>query len=350
MSEATMPYTAYDSPTVVARIERDLADIVQTVRAGDPGLKAMILTGGFARGEGAMLDGAPQNDYDLVAIRGLRPARISYGTMREQLETRLAMHVDLAPVPAWRLPFASHSIFWYETALRGRVLWGPNGSALLARIPMRTAAALDPAEGLRLLANRAAGLLLSTAGLYDVRLQASKALMAALDTNLLAIDSFAPSQTERWRRYAALTAAGQAPASLAAHRDWLEWAYRYKIDPAGTPKCEAQDAWRAARAAVLDAVPIGLRHAGLRDLDAYARRDGLWDRLLYLRKSAAVPGARRLASHPAAQLRVATLRLLAAAEEGRVRPGEARGILAPLAKAGDAPLLTLDALRRATPQ
>jgi hypothetical protein len=322
-----MPYTVHDTARVVARIEADLDRAVQEVRAADPGLKALVLTGGFARGEGAVLQGKPQNDYDLVALRGLGRPRTPYAKVRARLEQALGLHVDLQPVWAGRLPLARRSIFWYETALRGRALWGD--ASLLERIPVRDPARLEPEEGLRLLANRAAGLLLAEPEGQDhaLRLQAAKGLLAALDAHLLALGRFAPSQRERWAQAQALLP--RAP--FAARADWFAWGFAFKVDPGGAPPADPRQAWRAAGEAILEAVPVALRHARLPSLAAYARRDALLDNALFRLQARRVPGAVRWAPHPSGTLRLATLALLRARLEGA--PGkEARGHLRQLVR------------------
>jgi hypothetical protein len=347
-----MAYTIHDTPEVLARIDGDLARVQQVVREGDPALRCLVLTGGFARGEGAVLDGRPQNDYDFVAIRGLRRPAVPYGDMAARLEGELGLHIDLAPVAAARLPFLSPSIFWYETALRGRVLCG---EPMLGRIPIRAPEDLDPAEGLRLLVNRAAGLLLVTASTdaHAHRIQASKGLLAALDAQLLALGHFAPSQTERWTLLQRLRESGGTPAALGhdpSWQQWAEWAYRFKVDPAAAPMRDPGEAWRAARQAILSAVPAALRHAGLDSLEAYARRDRLVDRAIYWRRSARIPQARRLAAHPTGHVRVATLRLLEEARDGQVTEGSAQACLQPVARSAEEPLRLLQGLRHATLQ
>jgi hypothetical protein len=342
-------YTLHDTPGDVARVESDLAAVVQAVRAADPALRSLVLTGGFARGEGAVLAGQPQNDYDFVAVRGRGRLREPYGDVAKRLEATLGLHIDLASVAAWRMRFVSPTIFWYETALRGRVLWGED---LLARIPVRSPAGLDRAEGLRLLVNRAAGLLLAT-GSTDAgwrRIQASKALLAALDAHLLAAGAFAPSQRERWARYELLRSQSAEPAALRPLHPWLEWAFRVKVDPGAAPARDGAAAWSAARHAIHDAVPAALRHAGLPSLEAYAILDGWADRAVWWRRSAAVPGARRLATHPTGRVRVATLRLLEDAQDGRIELESAWRRLADLAERADDPVRLLDGLRRATLQ
>jgi len=347
-----MAYTLHDTPAVTARVEADLLAAEEAVVEADPGLRSLVLTGGFARGEGAVLDGRPQNDYDLVAVRGRGRPTVTYRELAARLERRLGLHVDLAPVAAWRLPHVQRSIFWYETVLRGQVLWGED---LLGRIPVRDAAALDRSEGLRLLANRAAGLLLATSSDDAAwrRIQCSKALLAALDAYLLAAGAFAPSQTERWEELQQLRREGRAPPALAGPLDWFDWAYRVKVDPGQAPARDEAAAWRQARLAVLRAVPVALRHAGLASLSSYARRGGLVDRAVWWRRSAGLPSARRLAAHPTGRVRVATLRLLADAPDGRVHPESAwaclHGVVRPQ-RPGSDPIRLLDRLRQATLQ
>lgn len=304
-----MTYTIHDNPEIVKRIKGDLAHITQRVVQADPSLRSLVLTGGFARGEGAVLEGQPQNDYDLIALRNptMIPAR--YKRVRAELEADLGLHIDLAPVSLLRLPWVGNSIFWYETALRGRVLWGPD---LLDQIPVVDARDLDPAEGLRLLVNRAAGLLLATrqASPAERRLQASKALLACLDARLLCLGRFAPSQTERWQSWRSRQDCTTAPTARSSMDAWISWAYHFKVDPGATPRVDANHAWRAAAEAVRATVPLALHHAGFRSLHEYSRRDRLADRLFFLPQLVRRPQLWRVAWNPTSHVRVATLRML----------------------------------------
>lgn len=347
MSEPT--YTIDDSPAIVERIEVDLDRIVDAVREADPHLRSLILTGGFARGEGTVVDGDPQNDYDLVAIRGLgRPER-SYETVRRELEDEIGLHIDLAPVPSWRLRWVPSSIFWYETRHRGRCLWGED---LLDQIPVDGVEELDEAEGLRLLVNRAAGLLLvtSTSDGHAHRIQAAKGLLAAMDAHLLAWGTFPPSQTERWEALRRLRSEGAIPEGLQAHADWLRWAFRWKVDPQSVEDPDGLEAWRAAARAILDAVEPALGHAGFDSLDDYESSDGLIDHLHYFRHAGDIPEAPRLLRHPTGRVRAATLRLLDASADGLVRSDAARRYLGDFAEVNGQPLELLEDLRQATLQ
>ncbi len=342
-------YTIHDTPEVVARVENDLARIRDAVQQADPRLRSLVLTGGFARGEGAMVGGVPQNDYDLVAIRQVGRPRVPYPRVRAALEAELGIHVDLAPVPVWRLRFASPSIFWYEAALRHRLLWGED---LMGQVPVRRPQDLDPREGLRLLVNRAAGLLLVTDSTesHEYRIQAAKGLLAASDAVLLAQGRFSPSQRERRIQWSALQQDGAVQGALEGMDPWIDWAFAFKVDPGRCTQPDPMQAWSTASRAILAAVPVALESAGLGSLAEYERQDGLVDRLFYFSRSKGISGARRLARHPTGRTRVATLRLLEASLDGTVHPVELRRLVAPLARADGAPLAVLAGLRGATLQ
>ncbi len=346
---ANRAYTIDDTPAVVARIERELSHIVDVVKRADPHLDSLVLTGGFARGEGATLDGAPQNDYDLIAIRSFGRPKRPYPHVKQELEATLGMHIDLATVAKWRLGWVAPSIFWYETALRGRILAGPDR---LAKIPIQEAGRIDPKEGLRLLVNRSAGLLFATESTDDNewRLQAAKALLAALDAWMLTTGTFAPSHRERWTHASALHRQGALPPDVLAHWPWLQWAYQSKVDPAHAAPRDPKDAWRAAAQAIHTTLPHALRHAGLESIEEYGRVGSLVERFRYFLAAGHVPGADRLAPHPTGSVRVATLRLLKASLDGVVPPDAARTHLEPLAKVDGRPLGTLETLRGATAQ
>jgi hypothetical protein len=344
-------YTIHDTPTTVRRIQRDLSLVIQSVRAHDPALRSLVLTGGFARGEGSILHGEPQNDYDFVALRGLGTPKTPYPRVTRWLEETLGLHIDLAPVPVWRLRRVSRSIFWYETALRGRVVWGED---LLDRIPVRTPADLDPREGVRLLVNRAAGLLTATLPSttdHARRIQASKALLAVGDAHLLAAGAFAPSQRERWDQLRRLLAEGLAAPALDSLDPWLTWAFQFKVDPGSVEARDAEAAWRAAARAVLDTLPVALAHADLGSIDAYAEHDGLADHLVYYRRAGQVDGARRMVRNPTGRVRRATITMLEEALDGaRMTHGNGDHALAGMVRRTHDPVQTLEALRRVTLQ
>lgn len=342
-------YTVRDTPPVCRRITSDLATATDRIRKADPHLRSFVLTGGFARGEGTVVDGQPQNDYDFVAIRGLGRPREPYDDVAAELEDELGLHIDLAPVLVYRLPWVASSIFWYETAMRGQVLWGED---LLDRIPVREPADIDATEALRLLANRAAGLLLVRRGddAHAHRIQAAKGLLAALDAHLFAQGSFEPSQTERWERYRAKDRQGLDRSAIDELEPWLSWAFAFKTDPASVDPRAPLEAWQAAARAVVAAVPSALGCAGLASLDDYRSTDGLLDHVHYVLKATSIPGADALVRHPTGTVRVGSLRLLEASLDGTIDHGAARRHFGSMAKVGGGPLEMLETLRGATLQ
>lgn len=194
-------FTEHDSPATRQRIRRDLETIIAQARAADPALVALVLTGGFSRGEGTVRDGAPVNDYDLIALRSRPGGRATYAKLAHALGETIGIEVDLMPMWRARLPRVEPKLFWLDVALGARVIWGD--PRILRGLPAHTARDVPPREVARLLGNRAAGLLLALPGPgrpVDVALadlQATKAVLAAMDATLLAQGRYAARLRER---------------------------------------------------------------------------------------------------------------------------------------------------------
>jgi predicted nucleotidyltransferase len=324
-------FTLDPEPEGERRIRRDLRLIRETVRKRDPSLRGLILTGGFARGEGTVVDGMPQNDYDLVAVRRGTRSHF-YADMADELQAQVGLHIDLAPVWEPRLRFVAGSIFWYETANRGCIIEGD--ASLLRRIPVRHPTQIAPAEAVRLLANRAAGLLLCGKSAEEMRIQASKALLGALDAQLLSRGIFPPSNRERWATYNRLAGCGIAP--LPQHA-------AFKTRPAHAADVEPAQMTTTAGQAILTSLPGALRFAGYADLAEY-ERSGTWVERAQYWRNARRCSVSRLEWHPGTKLRADTFRMLAAKVAGR-RPHAPR-----MARASSDPIQALRNLRDATCQ
>jgi len=146
--------TAYDDPRVDDAVAADLALLVADITAAVP-VRAIVLGGGFGRGEGSVLvDGGrvrPVNDYDLILAvpdgfaTDLRPLG---KTLAARTGIRL---IDLIPLPwsAWAtLPPTQ---FNYDLKYGGRRLWGEDA---LAMIPAYPAGTVAPGSIRTLLLNR----------------------------------------------------------------------------------------------------------------------------------------------------------------------------------------------------
>lgn len=311
-------------------IERDLARIVEGTRAADPHVSSILLVGGFARGEGTLSRGRPVNDYDLIATRTRpRPPEGLYPALAADLERTLGLHVDLAPIWDSWLPFVPKSIFWYEAREAGKTLTGREMRPAIRAVAPEN---LPLDEGVRLLFNRAAGLLGAAKEEPDpfvLTLQAVKAHLACAEALLLAHGRYHWSQRTREERFRDLA----LPEGLAHLPRAVADATAWKLSSDARADPDPGALWDDARDDLVDVLGLILGRAGT-TLARELRHDPWTSRLVWLLRA----GRLRPAS-PRARLRAATLRLLAACDAGRPRPGadigSARGLLAPFGATAD---------------
>lgn len=321
---ASWPLTRRAGPAE-ARIRRDLEAITEIARE-DPHLDALLLTGGFSRGEGTVRAGRPVNDYDLVAVRR-RPGASAVAPRVEALGEGMGLHVDYLEVWRPRLAFVGPKLFWFDLRHGGRVLHGD--PRVLESVPAFRAHDLPAEEGLRLLANRAAGLLLAAGGpstLVDV--QAAKALLAAADARLVAVGLYAPTTTGRLERFRDLAGRDAEAAEALA---WVERAAAFKLDPDADP-LPAVEAWDAARLHLLAALPSVACASRAGSLERWLERGTAAEAAWYARASRG-RGLRRLVRRPTARARRLAIGLLR--DIDRVDPGVRRDLAAFGVRAGD---------------
>lgn len=207
-SSAAKGYTLCGDAGAEARIALDLSTIADAVEARlGPRLRALLLVGGYARGEGSVVarrgELGPFNDYDLVAVvRGrARPLRGVLAEVGHALTPRIGVDVDLLPFSEDDLARVPATLFWLDAALGGlRVVSGP--TAIQGRVRRFTARRVPLEECGRLLANRAVGLALSNlepAAGNEERLarHGHKAALACGDARLLACDRYRPTHAEK---------------------------------------------------------------------------------------------------------------------------------------------------------
>ena len=154
-------YSVKGSPTFDALIDRHMQRIADEVWTSSYSKhwKALILLGGYGRGEGTPLIGKngkemPFNDYDLVVVTD-RICPLIEGALKH-LETRLTaelgLPVDLYPYLEKNLPKCEFSLLNYEMKNGHMVIRGDE--KILDRMPNYPHNQIPLSEGTRLLMNR----------------------------------------------------------------------------------------------------------------------------------------------------------------------------------------------------
>ncbi len=234
-------FTLDGSPALEARIGQDMALICETAlsAAGSTNLDAIILGGGYGRGEGGVLreenEERPYNDYDFFVVtpHAARRKRLALqhalAEAGESLYPQVGVHVDFGPpLPRARLSELPYELMLMELKAGHRVIYG--SPAILDAMPAYDSSAVPLQEGARLLMNRGVGLLLSRQKLrgeegrlpdddtaFVVR-NIQKAAMALGDVVLMCEKRYAPSYVERLRRFAEADLSGYPQADVLRQR------------------------------------------------------------------------------------------------------------------------------------
>jgi hypothetical protein len=211
-------YARHASAEFNARMQSYLdaltADVLQTL--GD-NLVALVLGGGYGRGEGGVLvvDGAehPYNDLDFTLIVRQKAVPPGLDALRHKHAGIIGIEVDFSrPLTLDDIRHWSPTLMWTDLLNGHRVLYGPP-DILTANAPDLRPDRLLPVEGLRLMLNRGAGLLWAMRVVRRcelppdddfVRRNFYKAALALGDTLLIAHGRFATPYTGRDERLAAI--------------------------------------------------------------------------------------------------------------------------------------------------
>ena len=252
VSSAPRRFTLRGTVAAEERVRRDVLRIAREVLgAFGPRLRLAALVGGYARGEGAVeLEGKlvqAHNDYDLIVVVEKPDLNDGFRARRAGLLAgqQVGVEVDIAIVAESTFLKPPPTLFWLDISLGG-IRWIGGDARLIEQqrtIPSRSVP-LDEAG--RLLANRALGLALSQLGgdLARERVlvrHAHKAILAAGDSVLLAVDRYASSLQERADNLAHLE-------GVPSVGPWLVEAYRealhFRQDAAGwTPRDRSVQEW-----------------------------------------------------------------------------------------------------------
>jgi predicted nucleotidyltransferase len=296
-----------------ARIERDLRalSVALTSSIGSK-IRALLLVGSYARGDGGATANGAYNDFDLVTIvpRDDAALRAELARFGEEWTARLGVHVDVWPFEERKLKAIPPTLFWLDVSLGGvRVLAGDRSvDEHLHGIKPRD---VPLSEGGRLLANRAVGLAISNlegprATDESLARHAHKAALACGDVRLLAADRYAPSLKARLAELEQLADAPEiGPALVAAYREAV--IYRSRPDAWSPPDGKRVPAWYAEACAAIagwhfafEAWRIGTPTSPA----AFARfRGRIYDELPDVRPGGSLPAAIRATRKGKAPLR-----------------------------------------------
>jgi hypothetical protein len=221
-----MKYTKFKEADEL--VERYLDIIIKEIKQNCPGLKAIILAGGYGRGEGAveMVKGKPRllNDLDMYLITkkqlsdsllekiGQKCSKMIGKGGKEYPENYDAsfdfdtfFNVDLRGLPVKRLKHLIPTVRYYEMKNGTRLLYGEDVRKLIPEIKPEN---LPFSEGLRVLSNRMMNMFLSMNEEYlekkpskdqigIINYYICKAYLSCSDALLLSVGKFAPSYSER---------------------------------------------------------------------------------------------------------------------------------------------------------
>lgn len=263
-------YTAVPSPELDALLDSVLAEIARELDRSRPaGLAAVVLGGGYGRGEGGVLHTAAgdrlYNDLDFFVFAdgaGRRERRRIDARLREigeALEPRLGIAVDFSPAKNLSsLVKVSRTLMFQELLHGWKPVWG-------AADPVRRIPGLDPSElpyteAVRLLLNRGMGLVFAGERLARGEADAdfivrnmNKAVLGCGDALLLAGGKY------RWRgaeRVAAVAGSAESSGMPAGFADAYAEAFRRKLEPEPVLPADPAGRWRECRGFYLAAVRL----------------------------------------------------------------------------------------------
>lgn len=155
------------------RLERQLAEACHTISRQirsfirEPVLEALVLGGGYGRGEGGVLDrngcDAPYNDLEFfVFLHG--PVRSNerryheaFQTLEREMTAELGIDVEFKIISKLQFDRQATTMFYYDLVNGHHVIWGPRN--FLESHPHGQVEQLPAHEATRLLFNRFSGLL-----------------------------------------------------------------------------------------------------------------------------------------------------------------------------------------------
>ena len=261
-------YTGVPDADLAALLDRTLAELSAEIDALRlPCLQAVVLGGGYGRGEGGVLHtpsgGRLYNDLDFfVFSRGADPgaaARIDSALKEISGRYGKTLHiaVDFGPVKNVETLRRVASTLMFQELLRGWVpVWG---QAELERwIPALDPSCLPFSEAVRLLLNRGMGLVFAGEYLKNRRndpdfivRNMNKAVLGSGDALLIASGDYQWRGRDRARAFAECVRRGNLPPEWAS---LYEKAFQWKLEPEPVLPEDPRRVWLDCRRFYLDGV------------------------------------------------------------------------------------------------
>jgi hypothetical protein len=250
-----MHFTAHNNGKIDEKIQGDLDTIKKCLVEAFPGVRALILVGGFGRGEGSVLLDAnkirPINDYDIVVVSENVVDPVKLRREAKRVASTLGIwHVDLVCIPEREISTLPLTMFNYDAKYGGYVFWG--NEKIFDSFPPMNASKLPLEEGRILLFNRIVTVLecFSVAFLHTeppdrARLflvaQTTKGILAACDAVLILERKYHHSYREKQNRFNALKRPNEQKALV-------DRAVSFKLFPTSLAQWDAVDYWFAGKA------------------------------------------------------------------------------------------------------
>ncbi len=176
MSEAGAYFPGAE-PGLTARLDEFLAGLGARLGAAPfaHGVKALLLAGGYGRGEGGVFRSSPTGEaqlyndlefYLLLADPAVAAAAAAWCAVEAHAgDEALGIEVEFKVLPVGELAGAAPSMFYYDLVAAHRLVWGD--AALVRGLPdrLRDPALIPAHEATRLLFNRGSGLFYSRCAL-----------------------------------------------------------------------------------------------------------------------------------------------------------------------------------------
>lgn len=238
-------YTIFENAEVDACIDAHISYITNAIlnTISDP--VAIILTGGFGRGEGSVIntDGTckPLNDYDFLVVVPDSDHKISLKDLSIKLALDIGIDfVDIGFLTYQEIVSLPLTMFYYDLKYGSRVVWG--NEDMLLKIPNFDREKISLWEGQKLLFNRFAGILggftldrylrqLAPQETNYLNNQVMKALLACGDALLLSQKAYHHSYSTRRKTLGEVYRRNDLPFLSEDDYNTIDSAYREKLAP-----------------------------------------------------------------------------------------------------------------------